>query len=89
MTSALSQLGQSSTRLSYGDDSITFQILGKLANSSVEDNWILNVYQNAGNTIGDAINYRGLMTEDENIVNKKFIDDNFLPYDLSTLPTLP
>ena len=36
----------------------------------------------------DDVSYEGNITLDNNIVNKKFVDDNFIPMNLNTLPPL-
>ena len=76
-------------RLDYGDDSVTFKILGKKPGSSNANGELFTVYQDSVQANGDSINYYGRMDQDANILNKKYIDDNYLPYDISTLPNLP
>jgi hypothetical protein len=76
-------------RPSYGNDSVTFEILGKKPGSSNTNDKLLTVYQDSVQANGDSINYYGRMDQDSNILNKKYIDDNYLPYDISTLPLLP
>ena len=57
-----------------GDGLRTFSIRGKDAGSNtVKD--IFWAYGNSGTT-GDAINYTGLVTQNNHIVNKKWVDDN-------------
>ena len=70
------------------DDTVTFEIMGKRpGNANVES--LFEVFQNSVQADGDAVRYYGAIKEDHDIVTKKFVEDNFLPYDLSTLPTLP
>ena len=76
-------------RLDYGNDSVTFKILGKKPGSSSTNDELFTVYQDSVQANGDSINYYGRMDQDANILNKKYIDDNYLPYDISTLPNLP
>ena len=69
-------------RLSAGDDTITFKILGKKPGSNNIDDEILTVYQDSVKANGDSVNYYGRMNQNSNIVTKKFVDDtvNFYSY---------
>ena len=78
-----------------GNQTISFELLGRRPGSdaSVVDEQVLWLYHNNG-TIGDEINYNGGIVGDENIVNKKYVDDaisaveagtGFLPLEGGTL----
>ena len=58
------------------DDTNGFQIRGRKPGSdaSATNELLFWVKHNTGTT-GDAINYRGLSTNDDHIVNKKYVDD--------------
>ena len=70
------------------DDTVTFQIMGKNPGQTSVDS-MFEVFQNSDRAEGDGIYYWGSQAEDNNIITRRFVEDNFLPYDLSTLPTLP
>ena len=69
-------------RPSYGNNSVTFEILGKKPGSSNTNDKLLTVYQDSVQANGDSVNYYGRMGQDSNIVTKKFVDDtvNFYSY---------
>jgi len=60
-----------------GDDVRTFSIKGKAEGSSTVTDFFW-AYANVGSG-GDAINYTGKIEKDNNIVNKKWVDDNKAP----------
>ena len=78
-----------------GDGNNLFELLGRKpgsANDVVNDR-VFWYHHNAG-TVGDAVNYKGLIEGEDNLVNKKYVDDaisgvsapsGFLPLDGGTM----
>lgn len=78
-----------------GDSTNLFELLGRRPGSAddVVNDRVFWMHHNAG-TVGDAINYAGLIENDDNLVNKKYVDDSiaavgapsgFLPLDGGTM----
>jgi hypothetical protein len=55
-----------------------FAIKGPVPGDAAISGTVLDVFYNPG-AIGTAINYRGLIANPNNLINKGYVDDNFLP----------